>query len=119
MPARRRVSRRRLAIAALLVALAGLPWFVRVEGGMFTTSTKSGLLFLPTQDRQSYLVRVNFLDHVLFVLNTPSADRARGIGYRWEQYRQCWRVFTVAAAGVLIWPLLPIRAIFADDEEAA
>ena len=81
----RRVNRRRLVFAGLLVALAVLPNVVHVYGAlMYTPATKGGVAYLPTPDRESYVVHVMFLDRTVFHLDAPSVDRAKAIGYRWE-----------------------------------
>lgn len=105
--ARRRVSPRRLAFAALLVGLAVLPNVVHVRGGL--------TYGWPNPEQPSFLVYV--VNHHWFSVDATSADRARGIAYRWDRYRFYSWIPAVVAACVLVWPFLPIRAIFGPDDE--
>ena len=42
--------------------------------------------------------------------------RARGIAYRWEQYRRLWWVFAGLATCILVREFLPIPLLFGPDD---
>jgi hypothetical protein len=115
----RPICRRRLVYVAFLAALAILPNVVHVYGALrYVPATKGGVVYLPTPDRESPVVHIMFLDRTWFDVEASSVERAKSFGYRWEQYRRWSWVFAAVAACVLIWPLLPIRAVFGPEDES-
>jgi hypothetical protein len=77
---RRRVSRRRLVVAAVLVVLAILPNVVHVYGADHQLRWKDEPMHEPRP-----VVRVMFLDRDWFFLDA-SADRAMRVGVWWYWY---------------------------------
>jgi len=106
--ARRRLNRRHLVVAGLLVALAVLPNVVHL---------RHGLVYRPPREFGTLAVNVLVLDHVVYHFEPSSLDRAQGIAYRWEQFRRCWWILAAAAGCIVVWALLPIPPILGPDDD--
>jgi hypothetical protein len=104
----RRVSRRRLAVAAVLVVLAVLPHVVTVYGAMYHPDWREDV---------RPVVHVMVRDSTLFHLDTSSVERAKSAGYWWEQYRQYWWILAAVAACIVLREFLPVPRVFASDDE--
>jgi hypothetical protein len=115
---RRRVSRRSLVFAALLVALAILLHFVHVRGAqLYTPATQGGVVYLPTPDRVSCAAYVMLLDRTLFSFDVSTFHVAQAVTHWWEQYERYAWVFAVVAGCIVVRELLPIARLFGQDEE--
>jgi hypothetical protein len=113
----RRVSRRRLVVAAALVVLAVLPSVVNVAGGAFhVQATQRGVVFIPTEQQQQPALNVEFLGRHWFLIEVASADLVVRVGVAWYWYRRCWWILALVAALVVVRPLLPIPSIFGPDD---
>jgi hypothetical protein len=113
----RRVSRRRLVYATLLAALAVLPNVVHVYGGVMYFPARDAWVYRPSPEPNDPVVRVFFIEHLVFQAKVPSVERARSIGYRWEKYRSYWWIFAAAAGCVVLWAVLPIPRLFGPDDD--
>jgi hypothetical protein len=110
----RRVSRRRLVVAGLLVVLAVLPQVVHVYGSRFNPDPEAP--FRPDNPTRP-VVRVMFMHVDLFHFEASSVERARIVAYRWEQYRRLSWILAAVAAVIVARELLPIPRIFGRDDD--
>ena len=49
--------------------------------------------------------------------NDSEAAHHRAIGYRWEQYRQCWWILATVAGCIVVYSLLPLPRLFGPDDD--
>jgi hypothetical protein len=102
----RRVSRRRLVVAAVLVVLAVLPNVVRLRAPL---AYRHNPQVLPA-------VFVLFLDYA-WPVEVSSTERARWIDYRWEQFRRYSWILAAVAGLIVVREFLPVPRLFGRDED--
>jgi hypothetical protein len=101
----RRISRRRLIVAVVLVVLAVLPQAVRVFGAIYRD--------FPTEPERA-VIHVTFPGRT-WLLNA-TAELAKSARYWWEQYRQLWWVPALVAVCVVFCENLPVPRILGPDD---
>jgi hypothetical protein len=110
----RRLSRRRLAVAALLVALAVLPHLVQLRAAI---ANRHNPQVLPAATDNTYpTVAICFLGGA-WPIEAPSIERARWIGYRWEQHRRYAWVLALLAGLIVVREFLPIPRLFGREDD--
>jgi hypothetical protein len=113
----RRVSRRRLVVAAVLVVLTVLPNIVSLyDGTAYRVPRESGATRATVDDNYP-VVGVCFLNRPLFNVEASSAERAQGIAYRWEQYRRYSWILATVAGLILVREFLPVPRLFGRDDD--
>src|SRR5262249_50713359 len=70
----------------------------------------------PTEPER-LVIHFTFLGRTWYYFNAPSVDRAKAVGYRWEQYRQCWWIPALLAACIFVREFLPIPRLCGRDDE--
>jgi hypothetical protein len=105
----RRVSPRRLALAALLVALAALPNVVVLAAACYQSLPAAEIAWvhvhLPGSLRPS------------FVIDVPSLESAKAIVAGWDTYRNLGVVFVPVAAYLVAREFLPVQWWFGRDDD--
>src|SRR6516162_4342098 len=105
----RRVSRRRLAVAVVLLALSVLPNVIHVHGSAYNPVPNAHLR--PDNPKRP-VVCLMFLGGTLTYFDVSSVERARWIRYRWEQYRRYSWVLALLAGFIVVREFLPIPRLF-------
>jgi hypothetical protein len=92
--------------------LAVLPNVIHVYGATHQQQWKGEPMHEPRP-----VAHVMFLDRHWFHVETPSVERAKWIGYRWEQYRRLWWVLALVAACVVVREIVPVPRLFGRDDD--
>jgi hypothetical protein len=108
----RRVSRRRIVVAAVLVALAVVPNIVHVYVEYYPDVR--ALPSLPLFVRP--VVHVAFLNRDRFQFSA-TVDQAHSVELWWHTYRRCWWALAALAVCIVIREFLPIPRVFGRDDE--
>jgi hypothetical protein len=105
-----RVSRRRLVVAALLVALAVLPNAVHVYAAVW-------YYYVPTSLVAWVQVHLPMSPRPWLRLDVESLESVKAITSGWESYRRLWFLFALVAGVIVVRELVPVPRAFGHEDE--